>query len=136
MWFKFAPNEGSISIERMMFATEWTNAEGENFFRAPEHFREKLVKEGGCQVITGNPPGVPNNLPEITFQENQKDSSDEMLAIKQELSMEKSASSSLRAELGSTMHERDQLKLQVHELTEKVLELETKIEDEGLDDEK
>lgn len=129
MWFQFAPNEDSISVDRMAFVAEWSSKEG-NFFRAPAHFKDKLVLEGGCKALGGAPEGVPDTLPDLVFAEKPQDNASDLLALKQQLSMEKSATSALRAELGATLHERDQLKLQVHELSEKILELETKIEDD------
>lgn len=133
MWFQFPPNENTISIDQMVFQTEWTNKNGDNFFRAPNHFTGKLVQEGGCKALVVPPSGAPKNLPEVTFPDPPQDFSRDMITLKDQLSKEKSASSALRAELGATLHERDSLKLQVHELNEKVIELEARIEDEGLE---
>lgn len=134
MWFQFAQNESSLSIDRMVFRAEYSTKDGD-FFRAPDHFKTKLTSEGGCKALVQPPLGAPDNLPEMAIPEQPRDYGGEVLALRGELSQEKSTSSALRAELGATLHERDQLKLQVHELTEKILELETKIQDEGLDEE-
>jgi len=115
-----------------MFTSEWKNEEGVHFFRAPNHFSTKLTKEGGCKLLIKPPPGVPKDLPDLPMmREPQVDGTDEkVLSLQASLSDERSTSSSLRAELAARLHENDALKLQVHELTEKINELEEKISDE------
>jgi hypothetical protein len=136
MWFQFAKGENLISIERQVFVSEWVDKEGNSFFRAPDHFASKLGRDGGCKVLVHPPYGVPDDLPDPNFQEQPQDNVDKSLALKQELSEEKSANSALRANWSAVAHENDQLKLQIHELTEKINELEARIDDEGIEDDK
>lgn len=131
MWFQFPIGQDAISVERQMFTSEWTSEEGTHFFRAPGHFTERLVREGGCVPFLKPPVGIPDDLPDITFIEPQKDGSGNRVQILESLlSDEKSTSSSLRAELAAKLHENDALKLQVHELSEKINELEEKVSDD------
>jgi len=133
MWFQFPENEEIISVERQTFITEYTNNNGDRFFRAPDHFREKLVRDGGCKALIIPPEGVPDNLPPLAFPETAPGADDKVLMIQQELSNERSTSTALRAELGAALHERDQLRFQVHELTEELNDLKEKMEDQGLE---
>lgn len=136
MWFQFAKGEDALSVDRQLFKTEYKNGNGESFFRAPAHFRDKLVIEGGCKALTLPPAGAPDNLPELSIPDPQIAANNEaILAMKAELSSEKTVSSALRAELSAVLHERDGLKLQVHELTESMNELKARMEDEGVEEE-
>ncbi len=132
MWFQFPTGQDAISVERQMFTSEWKNEEGVHFFRAPGHFSGKLTKEGGCKLLIAPPLGVPKDLPDMpAIQMPQADGADEkLLSLQASLSDERSTSSSLRAELAAKLHENDSLKLQVHELSERINELEEKISDD------
>jgi hypothetical protein len=134
MWFQFAPGEDAVSIERQMFKSEYKNKQGEAFFRAPNHFAEKLAREAGCKLLGSPPDGAPENLPDFPILREQIDSTDaRVLVLQSELSSERASTSALRAELAAVLHERDALLLQVHELSEELNEIKERHEDEGIE---
>ena len=132
MWFQFPQDQHIISVERQVFVPEYTDDGGREYFRAPNHFKDKLVAHGECVALGGRPVGVPDDLPDFTIPNVVQE--DQLLAMKQELSDERSTSSALRAELAASLHERDTLALQVHELTEEVEALKSRMADEGIEE--
>lgn len=135
MWFQFASGEEILSIERQIFIPEYSAPAG-NFFRAPDHFKDKLVREGGCKALGAPPEGVPDNLPDVKFYEPKLDTtSSAILDLKQALSDERSNSSAMRAEMAAALHERDMALLKIHEMAEEIISLKSKLEDAGVEDE-
>lgn len=49
-YFRFPSGADSISVEQQQFTPIYTNAAGDNFFAAPDHFAPKLL-EVGCAMV-------------------------------------------------------------------------------------
>lgn len=46
MWFSFPPGSSGCSIQSQNFTSEFTDAEGRDWFRAPDHFAPKILGMG------------------------------------------------------------------------------------------
>ena len=63
MWFRFPKGAERITIERQEFASEWTDAEGWNYFRAPAHFSPRILGLGAGFIVVADPKDMPADLP-------------------------------------------------------------------------
>ena len=64
MWFSFPPGCDVISVECQTFRVELTDETGVNYFRAPDHFANKILSSGGFKLIQHPPSGAPADLPQ------------------------------------------------------------------------
>lgn len=115
-WFRFPPNVSSISVERQDFKPEFTNDNGDKFFRAPAHFAPAILDMslGFSQIVPG--PDWPDDLPP----EEISNAVDNLSATVSNLQSE---NLNLRAMLNETVRERDQLKIQNEDFIKQINEL-------------
>src|SRR6266566_109552 len=69
MWFKFPPGMSGISVAQQEFNTEFTDEEGKNYFRAPDHFASLILDGTRIAAIQVPPPGAPEDLPKVSSPE-------------------------------------------------------------------
>lgn len=130
-WFRFPEGTDVVSIERQNFITEARDINGRGYFRAPDHFAG-IIKSLPGFSITDPPEGT--DLPDLPKSDPLRDSTISEQARKieaLELSVQnlQTDNSAMSANLASTLAERDDLKLKLHEMTMERDELQEKIEE-------
>lgn len=65
MWFRFPEGTTQISIEQQIFTAESKDADGNEYFRAPDHFAPIILGLGGFTRVSEDqlPKGAPPDLP-------------------------------------------------------------------------
>src|SRR5574337_120145 len=63
MWFKLPAHVGGISVQQQEFNAEFTDAEGNSFFRAHNHFAAHILGMNLGISPAGSPEGAPEDLP-------------------------------------------------------------------------
>lgn len=62
MWFAFPQGYDRISVERQEFVPEFTDDNGTEYFRAPNHFAPQILSIKG--FVAKEPQGAPADLPQ------------------------------------------------------------------------
>lgn len=63
MWFRYPTGATRITVERQEFGIDYTDAEGNNYFRAPNHFAAIILMGPGYKQAAP-PEGAPEDLPQ------------------------------------------------------------------------
>lgn len=131
-WIKCPPGVGAITVERQHFSTEATDEEGRAYFRVPDHFCPSVMSTGLGFAISDPPAGT--DLPDLPQADPLRDGAiaeglQKVQALEAQVTDQNMELGALRARLAETLHERDALKLEVHELTQRVTELEEEAEE-------
>ncbi len=62
MWFLFPEGSDRISVQQQEFASEFVDADGRQYFRAPDHFAGIILDQPGFRSVKP-PEGAPEDLP-------------------------------------------------------------------------
>lgn len=130
MWFQMPVGCGGITVERQQFEPEFTDEDGRRYFRAPDHFANRILDIKGF-VSVSQPPGAPEDLAK---EDPKRDQTIAELASMR--SAQDATIQDLRTDLqvavstiAALKNENGDLKRQVEELTAKVGDLEEELED-------
>lgn len=133
MWFKFPDGAETVSIERQIFKPEVTSPSGARLFRAPDHFAPivRTLPGFGIALPEEIPEDAPEDLPRVDPLRDgaiaEQASRLSVLEIEVEgLRTDLSACNAARA---AALHERDNLKLELHEAKVKISDLEDELEE-------
>ena len=63
MWFRYPKGTTRISVERQEFGIDYTDTEGNNYFRAPNHFAAVILMGPGFKQAVP-PEDAPPDLPQ------------------------------------------------------------------------
>jgi hypothetical protein len=135
MWYKFPKGLSGISVERQTFAPEFEDAEGNQYFRAPAHFSNKILGMGmGFTEVPVAPEGAPEDFPDIPPTQNQDLSAAvaRASAFENDIQTLRTENSALNAKLGAAMHELEETKLKLHETATKLVNFKDDLEEEGV----
>ena len=131
MWFKFPEGTTAISVQQQNFRPEFKDESGRDLFRAPAHFASDILRNRGFEALGSAPEGAPEDLvaPDPLRDGVILDMGARVAGLEAELSNERTNTSALRAELGAALHERDLLKLKLHEVTQELETLKSEAEE-------
>lgn len=134
MWFKFPKGVERISVEHQEFIVEARDTDGNCFGRTPDHFGPRILSLGMGFEIAEQPEGAPADLPRA---DPLRDSA--IVELTQTVEANKIEIRNLTTDLGTSMAQIRALNdekltalAKVAELEEKILALEEKMEDAGL----
>jgi hypothetical protein len=97
MWFRLPKGTSGISVQNQEFSAEATDAEGNEYFRAPDHFAPLILDMPGF-VSVGAPPGT--DLPDLPKADPERDTAiTRMTATVQSLEAERDTLLKENAEL-------------------------------------
>lgn len=116
MYFQFPEKVSSISVERQVFQPEFTDEEGNRFFRAPDHFADQIMSLNLGFKPVPRPEGAPDDLPSSAVTDVVSTLSAETAALQEE-------NKNLRQMLNDASAERDQVVLENKALKAKIEEL-------------
>lgn len=128
MWFRLPEGVDNISVERQAFATEVRDSSGRGYFRAPDHFAPTLMSIPGFGAASPPESVDLTGLPEINTSAPSEisEQAQKITALEDLVSSLRTDLSQRSAELAATLHERDELKLKLHEAEVKIADLEEK----------
>jgi hypothetical protein len=127
MWFKMPKGCGGISVERQEFGVEFTDNDGGNYFRAPDHFAPMIIGMGMGFTAVDQPPNAPDDLPKA---DPVRDNA--IAQLTGELQNARADVAAATAQIIALSNEKNDLKKLVEKLTARTEELEEKMTDEGV----
>ena len=133
MWFKMPTGCKAIAVERQEFRAEVTDAQGVNYFRAPDHFAARIIAIPG--FIQAMPPeGSPEDLPKA---DPIRDSAigeltGEVTSLRMEVQNLRSDLGSAQARNTALAHENAALQQEMAAKIGEILGLQERLEDAGI----
>lgn len=134
MWFKFPTGSDRISIERQQFVVEAEDADGCQYFRAPDHFAPLILQNKGFGIATTVPEGAPDDLPKSDplRDENIAMMSKQIAGLQAEVANLRTDYLSANARNAALLHEKAALATKLEEALKEIIVLKSEADKDGV----